>query len=345
MRNNCPTNDLLKYIKKALKNPQEVLPQSLIEHLKNCENCSEILATPEEWEAFVAIHENTVDQKFINQEKTDTLKEGQICRIKIPNSSNSAFILITDTSSLEDKGYIRVSPIYVSPFESDIDAETDISIEASRMPTGLPSLIEWWNDRPVMAKDINRVYGSLTKEDYTKVKERIVHQPKSKKLTKNIFAFREVEKNKGNQISASFFEKNIANEIIETKDSNIVAGKTNEEILDNNVIVFKKPQKILDVITYLDLFSANEELKMAAASCDVYTALVEFLKNNYNKKYKATRLNDGSDSFTIESKDKKEFSVIITDKNGNKKEFKSNNKGKLYLKEGLTNFEKIEFNK
>ena len=324
MRNNCPTNDLLKYIKKALKNPQEVLPQSLREHSKSCENCSEILTAPEEWEAFIAIHENTVEPNLIN---TDVLKEGQICRIKIPNSTNSAFILITDISSLEDKGYIRVSPIAVSPFESDIDAETDISIEASRMPTGLPSLIEWWNDRPVMAKDINRVYGSLFKEDYDKVKERIIQQPEPKKHTKSIFAFREVEKNKGNQISASFFDKYVSNEIIQT----------------NNEIIFKKSQNKLFIIKYHDLFPANEELKMAAGSCDVYTALVKFLKNNFNKKYKATRLNDGTDSFTIESKDKKEFSLIITDKNGNKKEFKSNDKGKLYLKEGLNNFEKIEF--
>ena len=328
MRNNCPTNDLLSFIKEALNNPQKALPQNLIEHSKNCEECSEILANPEEWEAFLAIHESTNKQELNEIDDSDELKEGQICRIKIPNSSNSAFILITDTSSLKSDGYIRVSPIFVSPFESDIDSETDISIAASKMPTGLPSLIEWWNDRPVMAKNINRVYGSLTKEDYDIVKERLVQQPKPKKLTKSIFTFREIEKNKGNQISASFFEKFLAQ---------------NES--PTNVIKFNPRNKKCILIDIFDLFPTNEELKMAAASSDVYSALKKYLGNNYPKEYKATRVNDGSESFTIESKDKKEFSLIVTDKNGNKKELKSNNKGKLYLKEGLTNFEKIEFNK
>ena len=39
----------------------------------------------------------------------------------------------------------------------------------------------------------------------------------------------------------------------------------------------------------------------------------------------------------------KEFALIITDKNNNIRELKSNPKGKLYLKEGLEDFEKIEF--
>ena len=332
MRNNCPTNDLLSFIKEALNNHQKALPQNLIENSKNCEECSEILANPEEWEAFLAIHESTNKQELNKFDDSDELKEGQICRIKIPNSSNSAFILITDTSSLKSDGYIRVSPIFVSPFESDIDSETDISIAASKMPTGLPSLIEWWNDRPVTAKDINRVYGSLTKEDYDTVKERLVQKPKPKKLTKSIITFREIEKNKGNQISASFFEKFFANEKIE-----------NKVVLDNNVITFNKPKSGPITIIFPDLFPANEELKIAAASSDVYSALKDYLGNNYPEEYKATRVNDGSESFTIESKNKKVFSLIITDKKGNQKVLKSNAKGKLYLKEGLTEFEKIEF--
>lgn len=340
MKNNCPNNDLLKYINEALKNPQKSLPKNLIEHANKCDRCNKILTSPEDWEAFISICEhNRITQKSKSIKSFKTLKEGLICRIKIPETSNSVFILITDTSSLKNQGYIRVSPIYVSPLECNLDKETDIIIPANRMPTGLPSLIEWWNDRPIMAETINKIYGSLNKDDYNKIKN-LINLPIALKInTKSILIFREIEKAKGNQMSASFFEKFISKDKLEDKKIHIVTSNVHNDKLNNNETKII-PSSFLKIY-YRELFSANEELRVAAASKDVYSALKEYLKNSNN--YEITRINDGSNSFTIASTNCREFTLIITYKNKSIKELKSNPKGKLYLKEGLEDFEKIEF--
>ena len=349
MRLECPINDLLKFIKDSKANPLNKVPQDLLVHAKSCEKCSEILSNPEQWDSFLNINEalnKTSNSKKLwiatptaRNDEHKEVKEGMVCRIKLENTSNSAFILITDISNIEKDGFIRISPISVSPHEEDVDEETDIIIPPSKMPTGLPSLIEWWNDRPVLANSINRMFGNLDSDNYKEIKNRIINQPKISKPTRSILLFREIEKNKGNQMSASFFEKFVSNEKIEDKNLRIATPTPRID----NVIIFNKATAEPICINIYDLFPANEELRMAAASKDVYFTLKEYLKKNYSDKYEVSRIDDGSNSFTIASMKGKEFALIITDKNNNIRELKSNPKGKLYLKEGLEDFEKIEF--
>ena len=333
MKNNCPIDDLLKYIKEANNNPRLLLPKKLLEHSKHCESCRNIIANPDDWDLVLNMHEKLSNHSHKKSSAAHELSIGQVCRVKIPDSTNSLFILITNISSLKERGYIRVSPIAVSPIEDNLDKETDILISASQMPTGLPSLIEWWNDRPIMANIINKVYGSISNEIFLKIKERIEKQPNIKNITKSILLFREIEKNKGNIISASFFEKNLDTEELITKN----------ELSETNIIPFYSARKLSIIINNTDLLPANEELKVAAASSDIFTVLKDYLKQNFSESFKATKIDDGSNSFTIESSNKKEFTLVITDLKGKKTTLTSNKKGKLYLKEGLDNFEKIEF--
>lgn len=325
MRSKCPIKELLQFIKDTKNNPQNKIPQKILKHAKTCEKCSEILGKPELWDAFININEtlnNTSKQNDLlivtpktRKNEYKNIKEGMVCRIKIDNTLNFAFVLITDVSNLNENGFIRISPIAVSPQDEDIDFETDIIIPASNMPNGLPSLIEWWNDRPILANSINKVLGSISTDDYKKIKQELVNQPRMSKSTKSVLIFREIEKNKGNQMSASFFDKFVSEESI---------------------------AKETICVRIFDLFPTNEELKLAAASKDIYTVLKEYLKNNYPDDYEATKIDDGSNSFTISSVKGKEFILEITDKNNKIEEIKSNPKGKLYLKEGLEDFEKIE---
>ena len=323
MRNDCPIKDLLKFIKETKKNPLNKVPQKLVKHAESCEECSDILSNPELWDSLINIYDSLATASANQQRKTtnlsldtDSIKEGMVCRIKIENTSNSVFALTTDVSSLKS-GFIRVSPIIVSPKDEDIDQKTDIIIPASKMPTGLPSLIEWWNDRPVLANSINSIFGEINTSDYKEIKQRISNQPKVSNPTRSILLFREIEKSKGNQISATFFEKFISSNIVENEFIN-------------------------DSVYFYDLFPANEELRMAADSSDIYKKLKEYLNKNKNG-FKLRKMNDGTDSFTIENIEKKPFILLITNKDGKEKKLESNDKGKLYIKEGLKEFEKIEF--
>ncbi len=356
MRNDCPIKDLLKFIKETKKNPLNKVPQKLVKHAESCEECSDILSNPELWDSLINIYDSLATASANQQRKTtnlsldtDSIKEGMVCRIKIENTSNSVFALTTDVSSLKS-GFIRVSPIIVSPKDEDIDQKTDIIIPASKMPTGLPSLIEWWNDRPVLANSINSIFGEINTSDYKEIKQRISNQPKVSNPTRSILLFREIEKSKGNQISATFFEKFISSNIVENEFINKQPSQKSFEVKRikesnskkrPNVLSFPSQNENYSVYFY-DLFPANEELRMAADSSDIYKKLKEYLNKNKNG-FKLRKMNDGTDSFTIENIEKKPFILLITNKDGKEKKLESNDKGKLYIKEGLKEFEKIEF--
>ncbi len=325
MKSKCPVNDLLKFIKETKKNPNIKVPQELVNHAKTCDKCSEILGNPKLWDSFININEElkkTSNLKNLwiatplfearndnirknNYHKLDTkkIKEGVVCRIKIENTSNSAFVLITDVSNLKKDGFIRISPIFISPHDDDIDEETDIIIPASKMPTRLPSLIEWWNDRPILANSINNVFGQIASDDLKIIKQKLINQPKITKSTKSILIFRELEKSKGNQMSASFFEMFVANEKIENNSLSISTqlSELDNNNSKNNVIPFNKTERKPFSICYNDLFLANEELKLAADSKDIYSALKEYLKNYYSNLFEVTKIDDGSNSLIIKN--------------------------------------------
>lgn len=124
---------------------------------------------------------------------------GDIVRLNCGN--NAVMALITNNN----KKYIRISPLAISPFQQEIDS-TDIVVKASQMPNELTSLIEWWNDRPVLRNQIDYVFGKLDKNIFSKVLRLIEEQPLIEKPSKSVVLFRESEKAKGNVVSADFYE-------------------------------------------------------------------------------------------------------------------------------------------
>lgn len=315
----CPTKDLLKYFEAAKTDSLTALPVSIANHAKNCEACAALLSMPAIWEAYIEANKSAVIESAVTAFSISDIKEGLVCRVKANDNVNSSLALITSVN--KDNDFIRVSPIAVSPLDRDIDKETDILVSPEDMPNGLPSLIEWWNDRPVMTDSIDLLLGKISDKLLNSIKAAIKNQKAPAKGTKAIYTFREIEKNKGNQLSASFFEKYLTAEARE------------EEVLE--------PARHFELVTIT--FAANEELAMAAASNDLFERIKDGLSKQSIKEYVVNRI-QGSNGFTIFSTDKKAFTLDIIFQNSHK-EFKSSG-NKLYLRksdiEELGKIEKIE---
>ena len=254
--------------------------------------------------------------------------------VRLSCGSNAVMALITNNDKKEN--YIRVSPLAISPFPQEIDS-TDIVVPASQMPNELTSLIEWWNDRPVMRNQIDYVFGELDNIIFSKVLGLIEQQPQIENPTEDIIIFRESEKAKGNVVSAVFYEEFF------NEDSAEVNSLWPDSIENINENVLSCQAIIPFVINYEDICSANESLAMSATSKSMYQAIKVYLEKTTDE-YIANQVeNSKSDSFTIRSKDKSIFRLVLTKKDNSIAEYKSNTKGKLYLKDGLPEFIKIEF--
>ncbi len=318
----CPTEDLLNYFEAVRNDSSTTLPASIAKHAQNCEACATLLTMPAIWEAYIEANKQSFPEATIENPCYSDIKEGFVCRVKANDNINSSLALITEV--IKDKDFVRVSPIAVSPLNKDIDTETDILVSPETMPNGLPSLIEWWNDRPVMADSIDLLMGKVDSKLLNAVKAAVKNQNAPSKPTKAILVFREIEKNKGNQLSASFFEKYL-----------VAESQTNKE---------KEISRKFELITIM--FPANEELAMAAASSNLFERIKDAFNKQSIKEYAISRVK-GSNGFTIFSSDKKSFTLSIIFKNS-RKEFKSVG-NKLYLKEAdiekLGKIEKVEIQK
>ena len=57
MSENCPINELLCFLKEAIKDKNTQLPENLSLHAKECKACHNLLCSPKHWGAFVRANE------------------------------------------------------------------------------------------------------------------------------------------------------------------------------------------------------------------------------------------------------------------------------------------------
>lgn len=311
MSENCPINELLDFLKEAIKNKNIHLPENLSLHAKECKACHDLLCSPKHWEAFVKANDAKEGSLLYGQSVT----EGQVWKIDFDENEDAVMGLITDTSSLESDDFVRITPIFVAPNSKDIDEETDILLKASQMPNGLPCMIEWWNDRPVEISYLTKCYGKIDEDLFVKVKERITKPVAHQKISKSVFIFRESEKAKGDLLSASIVRK-----IIGEEKANVYS------------------------ISFEDLYnnSSNEKLALAAATNDFYNDIDKYLKK-HKAKYYVLRLAEDKE-FTLGAYSGIAFDLKVTYKNNEVKVYSSNQSGKLVLNEDLLkDFMNIDF--
>lgn len=222
MENTCQTKELLDYLlnpDKYTRGPARLLkiPRKLLQHDLVCASCKRILNNPKIQKAFInsLICEETPGDKIRKAKKRSEITEikpGQLWQINVPGASEK-IIAVTTSELLTESGIkeVRIAPICTTHSMKDTD-ETDMFLEPAEMPLGLPCLVQWWNDRPILPEQLNICYGEISAEATKELLKKIKDFANTNKLSSSGLLFRQIEIDKGKIISAPFFEKIIQEE-------------------------------------------------------------------------------------------------------------------------------------
>jgi len=208
----CPTKELLDYLQIAEKEPSAKIPEKLAQHAKVCAICSRILKNQKLQNAFIyslTCEETPGDKIRKAKKRTEVteIKPGQLWQVKVPGASEKILAITTSSIITENNiKAVRITPICTTHSEKDTD-ETDMFLKPAEMPLGLPCLVQWWNDRPVLLTQLSLCYGELSKDITDKILTRISEFPKPVSLSASGHLFRQIEIDKGKIISAPFFNK------------------------------------------------------------------------------------------------------------------------------------------
>jgi hypothetical protein len=210
MTNECPTKEFLDYLLN-LGNCAK-MPESLLKHTLVCTRCRMVLNNPNLQKAFIyaLTCEETPGDKIRKAKKRSEITEikpGQLWQVKVPGSTEK--ILAITTSGLITESNIkavRITPISTTHSMKDAD-ETDMFLKPAEMPLGLPCLVQWWNDRPILFKQLTLCYGEISAKVTQELLGKIANFAYSSRMSSSVRLFRQIEIDKGKIISAPFFNK------------------------------------------------------------------------------------------------------------------------------------------
>lgn len=134
------------------------------------------------------------------------IKPGQIRRILYGSPSRQAFGIISGKPfQLKGQLCVRVLPAHVLPGPGEVDDSTDIVIEPERSPAGVSFLIEWWNERAVLVKNLAVLYGEVPDPVYYRLDWVMHHKDRMTDPTaESVILFRQRERERGERISEDF---------------------------------------------------------------------------------------------------------------------------------------------
>ena len=213
MTNTCSTKELLDYLISPGKHTK--MPEKLLQHTLICPSCNRILNNPKIQKAFInaLTCEETPGDKIRKAKKRSEITEikpGQLWQINVPGATEK-IIAITTSELITERNIkaVRITPICTTHSMKDTD-ETDMFLKPAEMPLGLPCLVQWWNDRPILLKQLTICYGEIsvraTKELLGKVKIFAYNS----RMSSSVRLFRQIEIDKGKIISAPFFTELMA---------------------------------------------------------------------------------------------------------------------------------------
>jgi hypothetical protein len=210
MTNTCPTKEILEY----LLNPDKYseTPEELVQHASVCSLCKRILNNPRIQKAFInaLTCEETPGDKIREAKRRSEvteIKPGQLWQVNVPGGTEK-IIAITTSELITECGIksVRITPICTTHSEKDTD-ETDMFLKPAEMPLGLPCLVQWWNDRPILFNQLTICYGEISAEATKELLKKFKHFVHTNKLSPSSRLFRQTEINKGKIISAQFVEE------------------------------------------------------------------------------------------------------------------------------------------
>lgn len=206
----CPTKELLDYLISPDKYAK--IPEKLAQHAKVCAICSRILKNQKLQNAFIysLTCEETPGDKIRKAKKRSEITEikpGQLWQVKVPGSTEK--ILAITTSGLITENNIkavRITPICTTHSMKNTD-KTDMFLKPAEMPLGLPCLVQWWNDRPILFTQLTICYGEISAKATKELLGKVANFVHTGRMASSVKLFRQIEIDKGKIISAPFFNK------------------------------------------------------------------------------------------------------------------------------------------
>jgi hypothetical protein len=177
------------------------MPESLQQHDLVCPHCRRVLNNP-------TCEETPGDEIRKAEKRTEiTVKPGQLWQINVPDASEK-IIAITTSELIFDVGMtsVHITPICTTHSEKDTD-ETDMFLNPDEMPLGLSCLVQWWNNRPILSKQLIIYYGDISAKATKELLKRLGVFVYTGRLSPSAQLFRQIEIDKGKLISAPFFEE------------------------------------------------------------------------------------------------------------------------------------------
>lgn len=217
------------------------------------------------------------EAKFLKQ--IEKLEIGQVWRVKLDNEGNAFSAVLTKLPvkmlNIAEE-CIEMVPLYVSPFDEDIDNETDILLKAADMPNGLPSIPEWWNKISAFVTDLDKCYGKLENNILSNLIDKLINQPKPINLSKSGKMFRE------KQIKEySDFSKRIIDQIFNNPTSIIEFIVDKESLVSSKESIYEEEHlgNGWDWGRFVPVkVQANEQYAVAAAGSKIYEKIIKALE-------------------------------------------------------------------
>ena len=183
--NNCDfyTEQLIDFISRNQADSSIEIPFELKEHIKNCENCREIVENRRKAKLFLKAYSSM--KKLANATKIEPycgkVQAGQvwqICqKISIPSENEGRFketekieyaIILEDSS---DNSKFAAIPLYLNYRKSEI-SEDDMLLRAEDTTLYLPLLVECWNSIYLHESSLCKYLGSISATNFSSLKNK-----------------------------------------------------------------------------------------------------------------------------------------------------------------------------
>lgn len=205
------TRRLVEFLTRRLENPEMPIPPDLAGHAKTCQACAQLLAEEGMARAFIAYYRNHHKTATITQaaeRSPSAIKPGQIWRFFYGPEKTSDFCLITSDPFRGRKDLdlaVRIAPLFLSPNQLEL-APSDIQLSSGESPLGIPTLIETWNERPILCEQLMEYKDQLDADLYRKVIS-LIRSTEHENLSSTVQIFRQQEIARGAIFSHLTFKR------------------------------------------------------------------------------------------------------------------------------------------
>lgn len=275
------TSALVDYLEKRQKDSSMPLPPELAEHMRNCPACARIVAEESMAIAFIRLFRGRLQKEVATgtyqADRPSAVVPGQIWRFFFGPDKQSDFCLITSNpfkASADLDSAVRIAPLFLSPRREETDG-SDLIVSSQSNPLGVPLLVEYWNERPLLCRQLMEYAGELepvVMESFSRLLAADSPEPANSRIR----VFRQHEIARAATFSEEAFNGLLASEANPAPE---------EEWLFNGIrVIYHRLRKTLKEISPI----AHEEVRYSLRHREptaIYAATKTLPKENLDKLY------------------------------------------------------------